>query len=102
MLPCPPRVALPCSCACPACPRREEGGGCATPGGEGDHPVPDPGPVPDTPDPEQQPLAAPCLQHSTPCSTLLPLLAEGWGGTWTLPSSKPPCSPLLLAIPGRR
>ena len=30
------------------------------------------------------------------------LLAKGWGGTWTLPCPKPPCSPLLLAIPGWR
>ena len=53
-----------------------------------------------------------CLHHRMPCSTLLPqilpcsillpLLAEGWGGTWTLPSPKPPCSPVLLAIPGWR
>ena len=53
-----------------------------------------------------------CLQHSTPystllpqilpCSTLLPLCAERWGGTWILPSSKPPCSPLLLADLGRK
>ena len=51
-----------------------------------------------------------CLQHSTPCSillpqilpcsTLLPLFAEGWGGTWILPSSKPPCSPPAARSPG--
>ena len=49
----------------------------------------------------------PCLHHrkscsallpqTLPCSTLLPLVAEGWGGTSALPIPKPPCSPLLLA-----
>ena len=52
-LPCPPAVG-------------GGGGGCAALGGGVDHPVPDPGPVPDTPDPEQQPLAAPvpATQHA--------------------------------------
>ena len=40
------------------------------------------------------------LPQTLPCSSLLPLIAEGWGGTSTLPIPKPPCSPLLLAIPG--
>ena len=39
------------------------------------------------------------LPQTLPCSILLPLIAEGWGGASTLPIPKPPCSPLLLAIP---
>ena len=71
VLPCPP---LSHRCALvPALPAHggRGGGGCAAPGGDGDHPVPDPGPVPNTLDPEQQPLAAPVpatqhpLQHPT-------------------------------------
>ena len=49
------------------------------------------------------PQTLPCsilLSQTLPCSILLPPIPEGWGGTLTLPISKPPCSPLLLAIPG--
>ena len=63
VLPCPPLSH--CCAPVPALPAlRGRGGGCAAPGGTGD-----PGPVPDTPDLEQQPLAAPepevqpALQH---------------------------------------
>ena len=102
VLPCHP---LPHCCVPePALPAHggREGRGFAAPGGEVDHPVPD------TLDPEQQPLPAAqhALQHPAApdpaCNTLLPLFAEGCGGTWILPSSKPPCSPLQLAVPGRR
>ena len=60
LLPCHPLSH--CCGAVPALPAHggEGEGGCAAPGGEGDHPVPD------APDPEQQPLAAPvpAAQHA--------------------------------------
>ena len=106
---CCPATPVPhCCVPMPAVPAHggRGGRGCTAPGGEVDHPAPD------TPHPEQQPVAAPvpAVQHALLhpaaqillCSTLLPLFAEGWGGTWILPSSKPPFSPLLLAVPGRR
>ena len=93
--------------ACPAPPRREGGGGGggAAPcrgGGGGDHPVPDPGPASDTPDPEQQPLAAPVpapqivLQHPAAPDPALqhPAGARqfdsgGEGSAWGRPSGAP-------------
>ena len=58
VLPCHPLSH--CCVPVPALPAHGGKGGCAAPGGEVDHPVPD------TPDPEQQPLAAPvpAAQHS--------------------------------------
>ena len=48
-LACPPcRIAALLCLSCP--PTEGGGGGCAVSGGEGGHPVPDPGPVPDTPE----------------------------------------------------
>ena len=99
-----PRAALPCSFACHARPRREGrggGGGCAAPGGEGNHPVSDPGPVPDTLNQEQQPLAAPVAAPQKALQHPAALEPAGWGGS-PKPSPKPICSPLLLAIPGWR
>ena len=110
---CPaPRVALPRSCACPARPRREGGGAAPRRGGRGTT-LSLTLALSLTPLTQSSSLWLPlCLYHimtcstllpqTLPCSILLPLIAEGWGGTWTLPSPKPPCSPLLLAIPGCR
>ena len=108
--PAPPLSHCCAACACPARPRRK-GRGTAPCWGE-------PGTTLTlalslTPLTRSSSLWLPlCLQHSTPystllpqilpCSTLLPLFSKGWGGAWILPSSKPPCSSLLLAIPGRR
>ena len=48
----------------------------------------------------QAPSCSPLPPQTLSCSILLPLITEGWEGTLTLPSPKPPCSSLLLAIPG--
>ena len=69
VLPCPP--LLHCCALVPARSAHagRGGGGLRRAGGKGDHPVIDPSPILDTPDPEQQPLAAPVpatlhtLQH---------------------------------------
>ena len=51
--------------------------------------------------PPQALSCSPLLPQTLSRSILLPVTTEGWGGTLTLPSPKPPCSCLLLAIPGR-
>ena len=77
-------------------------------GGTSSLPIPRPPCSPLTPRTQGSSLRLPlCLHHrksystllpqTLPCSTLLPLVAEGWGGTSTLPIPKPPCSPLVLA-----
>ena len=106
----PPRVALPRSCACPARPRREGGGAAPRRGGSGTA-LSLTLALSLTPLTQGSSLWLPlCLHHrkicssllpqTLPCSTLLPLIAEGWGGTSALPIPRPPCSPLTPLTQG--
>ena len=74
------------------------GGGCAALGGEGDHPVLDPGPVSSTPDPEQQPLAAPvpttlCCPRSCPAAPCCPCSLRGGEAPGPYPARSRPTAP---------
>ena len=111
-LPCPP--VSHCRAPLPALPAEggRGGGGCAAPAGGGSGTTSSLSlALSLTPLTQGSSLWPPlCLHHrkscsnrlpqTLPCSTLLPLIDEGWGGTSTLPIRRPPCSPLTPLTQG--